>query len=173
MVTTNFSTNFEREVSFLVAQDAVMCGQRRRHIETFVDIPTWTLNHCKFCKHSTDSVKHVFAGECQVIRTVFESCKALYWMTTKERLNLDNKLLLYNKVKDMKKEYLKVKLVVIMKKIIKFEKQKLDKYKTFINNKDKFINDVMQEIRHQYMFALKTNAVYLKRGKDTHWCILY
>ena len=118
-------TNKEREISYLAVHDAIPCGQQRRAVEAFVDIPTYYLNNCKFCHNRLDNVKHILSGECKLIKNIFERCKSLYWMTTKERLILDRKLVLYNSiVKWEGTGYMKQKLVAIIKKVIFLEKRK-------------------------------------------------
>ena len=167
-------TNKERETSYFIAQDAIDCGQRRRASDLFIDIPTWQTNNCKFCNNHEDNVDHLFTGKCVTLKNIFDSCKSLYWMTTKERLILDRKLMLYNKVDNWEKDYMKVKLCVIAKKVILIEKQKLDKYKTFVKNKDSFISNIVQEITHLFMNSLKDNAVFIKpfHSNEQVWQVL-
>ena len=166
-------TNKERQYSFLIAHNAVMCGQKRRFSEIFVDIPRWNLNNCKFCHFHTDNIDHWFSGECAVIKKVFDVSKGLYYMTTSQRLLIDRKLIYYNTVENWETEYLKVKLIAIIKKTIMIEKAKLDKYGSFVQNKDNFVyNNIMYEVRRHFMFTLKNNAILINSGTNNYWCIL-
>ena len=165
-------TNFERESSYLIAQDAINCGAVRRYAEPFVDVEQWMLNNCKFCKHSTDNADHIFNGKCTVIWSIWQKCKSLYWTTTQQKLCISSKVILNNDVKDGKNNYMALKLVVLTKNIILYEKRLLDKYKTFIENKALFINKVFQKIKHQYMFALRNNAVLVRGASSSFWELL-
>ena len=78
----------------------------------------------------------------------------MYWMTTKKRLCFDKKLVFYNQVDNMKEDYMKVKLMVIIKKHLLIEKAKLDKYHKFVEDQNLFIDNIMIDIKHQFNFSL-------------------
>lgn len=147
-------TNKEKEASYLIAQDAIPCGQKIRRMERFVDISRWNLHNCKLCNNIVENAHHIFSGECRVVYKLYQMCKCMYWMTTKKRLCFDKKLVFYNQVDNMKEDYMKVKLMVIIKKHLLIEKAKLDKYHKFVEDQNLFIDNIMIDIKHQFNFSL-------------------
>ena len=66
----------------------------------------------------------------------------------------------------MKEDYAKVKLIVIIKKQLMIEKGKLDKYNKFIEDTDIFIDNIMIDIKHQFIFFVQNNSVLINLGGD-------
>ena len=78
-------TNKEKEVSYLIAQDAIYCGQFMRRMERFVDISQWNQHRCKFCKNLVENAQHIFSGQCSLVKKLYQMCKCMFWMTTREK----------------------------------------------------------------------------------------
>ena len=162
-------TNKEKEASYLIAQNVIVCGQQVRRFQSFTDVCAWNLNNCKFCKNLIDNAHHIFSGECMLVNKLYQVCKSMYWVKTKKRLCFDKKLIFYNQVDDIQQDFLKVKLMVIIKKLVLIEKGKLDKYKTFVNDQSVFIDNIMLDISRLFNFSLQNSSVYVSLGEASFW----
>ena len=117
-------TNKEREASYLIAHNSIHCGQQMRRMEKFVDVCTWNLHNCKFCKNLIDNADHIFSGECKLVNKLYQLCRSMFWWKTKKKLCFDKKLIFFNQTGNMEEDYSKVKLMVIIKKTITYRKRK-------------------------------------------------
>ena len=165
-------TNFEREISFLIAHDAYWFGQKRRYLLPFIDVENWMNDNCKFCNCTMDNTYHLFKSECVVIKQVLLSCKHFFWFLTGESIDIKEDMIIYNEIhsRDFQKNFknsniplglLKLKMISILKRVLIERKLKLDKFNKFVTleKRQDFINLVLCDIRLSLGFFIKN---YLK-----------
>ena len=161
-----FFTNHERQISFLVAHDALQLGQFKRRTSVFVDVESWFSYNCKFCNGYEDNLDHLLAPDCIVMKQVFLLTKHLFRFVLKKDITFDRQLILCNeingfmKMKIYSEDYMialaKMKLAAILKRVILDEKRQCDIYGTFIGCDDRlnFVNKLVSKIRISFLFFI-------------------
>ena len=156
-------TNVERQISYLIANDALRFGQYKRQNTPFIDIQTWNSFNCKFCNAHNDNILHLLNPDCVVMKQVFLMTKHFFKFVIKRDIDLNEKLIMHNDiplknnvdgtVEEEKLSLMKLKLVAVLKRVMIEEKEQCDRYKNVISVDQRldFINKLLSKVKNKFM----------------------
>ena len=162
----HFFTNHERQISYLVANNALLFGQTLRQTSVFIDVEKWFAYNCKFCNGYEDNLDHLLTPKCIAMKQVFLMVKHYFRFELNQDVIFDEALIFQNAVagfdkmktssKNFKVALAKMKICAILKKVIIDEKMNCDKYGTFIawDKRLDLINKLTSKVRTSFSFFI-------------------